>query len=105
MEHDEAVQLMTDKMARFVAHIAKVLPDDVRAKIAELAAAETDPLAKSLYETMHRNMALATKLDRPSCQDTGVLQYWVKCGTEFPQGGHRQGDLRHAAEAQQRRDL
>jgi L(+)-tartrate dehydratase alpha subunit len=24
------------------------------------------------------------KLNRPSCQDTGVLQFWVKCGTKFP---------------------
>ena len=24
------------------------------------------------------------KLDRPSCQDTGVLQFFVKCGTKFP---------------------
>ncbi len=96
MEHDEAVRLMTDKMARFVAHIAKVLPDDVQAKIAELAAAETDPLAKSLYETMHRNMALAAKLDRPSCQDTGVLQYWVKCGTEFPLIGDLEALLKEA---------
>ena len=24
------------------------------------------------------------KLNRPSCQDTGALQFFIKCGTEFP---------------------
>ena len=33
---------------------------------------------------MKRNQDLAVKLNRPSCQDTGVLQFWVKCGTKFP---------------------
>lgn len=33
---------------------------------------------------MFRNQELAVELDRPSCQDTGVLQFWVKCGTGFP---------------------
>lgn len=36
------------------------------------------------YDTMFRNQELAVKLNRPSCQDTGVLQFWVKCGTAFP---------------------
>ena len=84
MTHDEQVRLMTDKIAKFVEHTAKVLPDDVRAKIDELQAAETKPLACAIYKTMQKNQDLARELWRPSCQDTGVLQYWVKCGTAFP---------------------
>lgn len=84
MTHDEQVRLMTDKIAKFVEHTAKVLPDDVRAKIDELQAAETKPLACAIYQTMQKNQDLARELWRPSCQDTGVLQYWVKCGTGFP---------------------
>ena len=41
-------------------------------------------MAKVIYDTMFRNQELALKLNRPSCQDTGVLQFWVKCGTKFP---------------------
>ena len=41
-------------------------------------------MPKTIYETMFRNQELAVKLGRPSCQDTGVLQFWVKCGTRFP---------------------
>ena len=84
MSQQEMVTKMTDIMASFVGHIGKKLPDDVIAKLDELAQKETSPLAKTLYETMTRNQNLAVSLDRPSCQDTGVLQFWVKCGTGFP---------------------
>ena len=71
-------------MANFVSHIAKKLPDDVIAKLDDLRKKEDSPLAKVIYETMARNQKLAAELDRPSCQDTGVLQFLVKCGTRFP---------------------
>ena len=41
-------------------------------------------MPKTIYDTMFRNQELAVLLDRPCCQDTGVLQYLVKCGTRFP---------------------
>ena len=84
MNQTEQVRLMTDKMAKFVGYIGKKLPDDVIAKLSEMRKQETSPLAKTLYDTMFRNQELAVQLDRPSCQDTGVLQFWVKCGTRFP---------------------
>lgn len=84
MSHTEQVEQMTDIMARFVGYTSKVLPDDVADKLKELASKETVPIAKLLYETYEKNMELAKKLDRPSCQDTGVLQFFVKCGTKFP---------------------
>ena len=84
MEREEAVKHMTDVMAKFVAFTGKRLPDDVRAKIEELAQQEEEPLAKAIYKTMARNQELAVKLNRPSCQDTGALQFFVKCGTAFP---------------------
>ena len=84
MANEAQVARMTGLMAKFIAHTAKKLPDDVAAKLAELRAEEDDPLAKVIYDTMFRNQALAKALDRPCCQDTGVLQFWVKCGTGFP---------------------
>lgn len=84
MSQQEMVTKMTDIMASFVGHIGKKLPDDVIARLEELAEKETNPLAKTLFQTMTRNQRLAVELDRPSCQDTGVLQFWVKCGTGFP---------------------
>ena len=74
------VEKMTDIVAKFVAYTAKKLPDDVIAKLEELGAREDSPMARVIYETMFRNQELAVKLDRPSCQDTGVLQFWIKSG-------------------------
>ena len=71
-------------VADFVAHIGKKLPDDVVNKLEELGSQETAALPKVLYETMTKNQGLAVELNRPSCQDTGVLQFWLKCGTNFP---------------------
>ena len=84
MANEIQVQKMTDMMARFVAYTAKKLPDDVIAKLTELREKEDTPLAKVIYDTMFRNQDLAVQLNRPSCQDTGVLQFWVRCGTGFP---------------------
>ena len=84
MTKQENVQHMREMMAKFIAHTGKKLPDDVIAKLQELRDKEDSPLAKTIYDTMFRNQELAVKLNRPSCQDTGVLQFWVKCGTAFP---------------------
>ena len=84
MTKEENVKKLTDMVADFVGFIGKKLPDDIVAKLKELGDKETDPLPKVLYETMTRNQDLAVALDRPSCQDTGVIQFWLKCGTNFP---------------------
>ena len=84
MSVEEQGQRMREIMAKFIALTGKKLPDDVSAKLQELRDKEDAPLAKTIYDTMFRNQELAAKLDRPSCQDTGVLQFWVKCGTGFP---------------------
>lgn len=82
--NNEQVQRLTEIMAQFVGFTAKKLPDDVINKLEELSKKEDSPMAKVIYETMFKNQDLAVKLNRPSCQDTGVLQFWVKCGTRFP---------------------
>lgn len=84
MSKEAQVEQFTDYMAKFIAHVAKKLPDDVIAKLTELRAQEDSPLSKTIYDTMFQNQELAVKLNRPSCQDTGVLQFWVKCGANFP---------------------
>ncbi|MCQ2558592.1 MAG: L(+)-tartrate dehydratase subunit alpha [Oscillospiraceae bacterium] len=84
MTKEENLKLLTDIVADFVGYIGKKLPDDVVAKLDELGKKETAALPKVLYETMTKNQNLAVELDRPSCQDTGVIQFWLKCGTNFP---------------------
>ena len=73
MSKKEQVEQLTNYMANFVDHIGKVLPDDIIEKLDELAEKEDSPLSKTIYKTMKENQKLAKELNRPSCQDTGVL--------------------------------
>ena len=84
MENQAALELLTRKIAKFVGVVGKILPDDVTAKLKELSEQETMPMAKMIYECMEKNQLEAAELDRPSCQDTGVIQMFVRVGTRFP---------------------
>ncbi len=84
MTKEAQTKQLTHLVANFVAYTGKVLPDDVAQKLKELGTQEKEPLARTIYETMRKNQELALALDRPSCQDTGVIQFWLKCGTRFP---------------------
>ncbi|WP_296970383.1 L(+)-tartrate dehydratase subunit alpha [Tepidanaerobacter sp. EBM-38] len=84
MDRAKQVQEMTETIAKFIAYFGKVLPDDIQKKLKELEEAEVNPIAKLTYETMFRNQELALKLNRPSCQDTGVIQFFARVGTKFP---------------------
>lgn len=96
MSKEIQVEKLTSYMADFVNHISKKLPDDVMKKLKELGAKEDSPLARVIYETMFKNQELAVTLDRPCCQDTGVLQFWVKCGASFPLIGELEALLKEA---------
>lgn len=96
MNKIENIQKMTDIMAKFVAIVGKKLPDDVEKKLEELSEQEGGTLAKTIYSTMKLNQDLAMELNRPCCQDTGVLQFWVKCGVNFPLMGELEVLLKEA---------
>ena len=96
MSKKEQVEQMTRYMANFVSYVGKKLPDDVEKKLGELAEQEGSPLSKVIYSTIKRNQNLAMELNRPCCQDTGVLQFWVKCGTGFPLIGELEALLKEA---------
>lgn len=80
----EAVGKLTDLMATFTGYVGKHLPQDVLDKLAELRAREEKPLSKIVYDSMFENLEAADKLNRPCCQDTGALQYFVRAGAGFP---------------------
>ncbi len=96
MSKEQSIRSMTDTMAKFVALVGKKLPDDVEAKLLELRQKETSALATTIYDTMFKNQQLALDLNRPCCQDTGVLQFWVKCGVNFPLMGELEALLKEA---------
>lgn len=96
MKKEEAVVRLTDKVAKVVAYTGKVLPDDVRKKLQELGKEEDAPLSKVVYEAMFKNQELAVKLNRPSCQDTGAIQFFLRCGANFPYINEIEESLRAA---------
>lgn len=110
IDRDAAVTQLTVLMAKFTAYIGKRLPTDVQQKLGELREKEVNFLAREVYESMRQNQEAADQLDRPSCQDTGVIQYFLTAGAKFPllgeledillqatQGATKDGPLRHNA--------
>jgi len=83
-DKEQAARTLTDVMAKFTGYVGKRLPQDVLDKLAELRSRETKPLAKVVYDSMFDNLEKADRLDRPCCQDTGALQYFVRAGAGFP---------------------
>ncbi len=73
MNREQAVADLTNVMSKFTAYIGKRLPTDVTQKLGDLREKEVNFLAKEVYESMRQNQEAADKLDRPSCQDTGVM--------------------------------
>jgi L(+)-tartrate dehydratase alpha subunit len=93
---EQQVQKLTDIVAKFTSYMGKHLPDDVLAKLRELREKEDSYLAKVVYDSMFENQEIADKLDRPCCQDTGVIQYFLKAGADFPLLGEVKDILRNA---------
>lgn len=84
MDREGQRERFIDIVAGFTAYIGKYLPDDVLAKLQELREKETAPLARIIYEAMFDDLKMAKELNRPCCQDTGVIQFFVQVGTRFP---------------------
>jgi len=84
MDREEQREKFIDIMAKFTAYTGKYLPDDVHARLKELRVQENTALARVVYDAMFEDLKLADELDRPLCQDTGVIQYFVQVGTRFP---------------------
>lgn len=96
MSKVQNVEKMTNLMSKFISLVSYKLPKDVEKRLKELSEEETNPLAKVIYETMESNQELAYDLKRPSCQDTGVLQFMIKCGEDFPLIGQLEKILRNS---------
>ncbi|KAA8669669.1 L(+)-tartrate dehydratase subunit alpha [Clostridium sp. HV4-5-A1G] len=84
MEKKEALDRLTDLVSNFTNVVSKRLPDDVTTKLKALSEEETMPMAKMIYKAMAENQKKAGELNRPSCQDTGLIQMFVHVGSKFP---------------------
>lgn len=114
MDHAQAKLRLTDVMTRLTAYFGKHLPDDVLKRLTELKAEQKSELSTLVYETMFRDLTLANDRNVPLCQDTGVIQYFIECGSEFPylkdlpqvlETATREATKKSAATPQCRRDF
>lgn len=84
MYDEKIVDQLSDLVSSFICYAGSHLPDDVDAKLKEMAKVETEGFAPTIYKAMAENMELANELKRPSCQDTGIIQFFAKVGTNYP---------------------
>lgn len=71
----------------------KMLPPDIKEGMAHLVQRESGATAKSVLNTMVRNIAVAEETDNLLCQDTGIPIYNVRLGRGVQVDGH---DLQQA---------
>ena len=74
----QVVERLSDLVSSFICHSAGHLPDDVKTRLAQMKEEETEGFAPSIYDVMEKNMKMADELGRPSCQDTGLPQFFAK---------------------------
>ena len=80
MSKEQQVTQLTDYMAKFIAHIAKKLPDDVIEKLTELREKEDSPLSKVIQEPGTCCKTEQTKLSGYRCI-TVLGKMWNKIPT------------------------
>ncbi|MGZ5098476.1 MAG: fumarate hydratase [Usitatibacter sp.] len=77
----------------------KILPPDVKAGFARLAAAETDATAQKVLGTMITNIRVAEETENLLCQDTGIPIYNVTIGRDVDiEGAELQRAIRRGCE-------
>lgn len=84
MDKELAKNTISETMEKFLQLGAVRLPDDVYKKLKECEEKETSEMQKILYKSYFNNLEIAIEKNRPCCQDTGLLHYFLKVGTNFP---------------------
>ncbi len=79
---------LTSIISGCIKYSASHLPDDILSRLRGMRDNERkhgeNPLACSFYDAMLKNAAEAGRLGVPLCQDTGLIQFFARVGTEFP---------------------
>jgi len=72
------------------------LPRDIKDALKAAYERETDQTSKTQLKAILDNIALAEKTERPMCQDTGVIIFYVKIGNKFEEISELSEILRNA---------
>ncbi len=96
MQKEEAEKKLQETMEKFMKLVSIRLPDDVLEKLKECRDKESSDMQKVIYDSYFENLDVAIKEQRPCCQDTGLLHFYLKAGSEFPYLGVVEEALRKA---------
>ncbi|MDW8002033.1 MAG: L(+)-tartrate dehydratase subunit alpha [Deltaproteobacteria bacterium] len=87
---------LLDIISKFIGLVSIKLPDDVWEGILGLSMEEKDERASLIFKAMTENQRIADTEKRPCCQDTGVVNFFVKAGSTFPYLGELRSILTEA---------
>lgn len=87
-----SAQAVTETVSRLCISANRNLPEDLKTRIKNCAAAESWPQAKEILEQIVENYEIAGKNQVPICQDTGMACVFLKVGQEV----HVNGNLEEA---------
>lgn len=71
-----------DAVAKMCVSANRYLPEDVKKRFNECAAAEDSPAAKEVFRQIRENWELAAESGLPLCQDTGLAVFIVEMGED-----------------------
>ena len=78
----QATQII-DTVAKMCVDSNRYLPQDVRDRFAQCAAAEESPAAREVFRQLTENYELAEQTGLPLCQDTGLAVFFVDMGEDL----------------------
>jgi len=76
-------EIVEDVAARLLRLAVVKLPSDVKRAIERAYREEENPLGKAQLQAIIENIRLAEELERPICQDTGLITFYVRAGADF----------------------
>ena len=83
------IEVVEEAAKQLYIRALKVLPDDIKRGFDGLRERETDATAKTVLDTMIRNISVAEATDNLLCQDTGIPIYNVYVGKRVEVDGTR----------------
>ena len=75
---------LLDQLTGLMTLTAIQLPDDLMSRLRQMREKEENPKTLAIYDAMLENQRQAVASARPNCQDTGIVQCYVRAGSDSP---------------------
>jgi len=85
------------KVVDLLSEIGYIPSPDIKQTLQKALQIETSEIAKDILENLIQNIDIASHRDFPLCQDTGIVIFWVKIGTDINLSGVNLNEILHDA--------